>query len=72
MVAGRLHKEQKDLINAGLAAQRLYIGSSQTWVNAKKVNDAHYNTLKELGFEDHILYSPCHEYRFNGKRTSMD
>ena len=24
------------------------------------MSDAHYNTLKELGYEGHILYGPCH------------
>lgn len=60
MVAGKATQKQKDLINAGLAAQKAILEVAKPGVNAKKVNDAHYNTLKELGFEDHILYGPCH------------
>ena len=60
VVMGKATNEQIALINAGLAAQKAILDVVKSGVNAKVVNDAHFNTLKELGFDDYILYGPCH------------
>lgn len=60
VVMGKATNEQKALINAGLTAQKAILDVVKAGVNAKKVNDAYFNTLKNLGFDDHILYGPCH------------
>src|SRR5699024_10054424 len=60
MVAGSANKKQKDLINAGLEVEKEILRIAKPGINAKEISDIHYNTLKKLGFEDHILYGPCH------------
>lgn len=60
MVAGKATKEQRDLINAGLAVERAILDIAKPGLQAKEISEIHRSTLKELGFEDHILYGPCH------------
>lgn len=60
VVMGKATEEQKALINAGLAAQKAILDTVRSGVNAGDISKAHYNVLKALGFEDHILYGPCH------------
>ena len=60
VVMGKANELQRGIIEAGLAAQRAILEIAKAGINAKKVSDAHYNTLKELGYEGHILYGPCH------------
>lgn len=60
VVIGKATEKQRGLIEAGLAAQRAILKTAKAGVNAKEVSDVHYNTLKELGYEGHILYGPCH------------
>lgn len=60
VVIGKATDKQRALINAALEAQKSILSVAKAGVNAKAVSDAHYNTLKELGYEDYILYGPCH------------
>lgn len=60
VVMGKANELQRGIIEAGLAAQQAILEIAKAGINAKKVSDAHYNTLKELGYEGHILYGPCH------------
>lgn len=60
VVMGKANEQQRGIIEAGLAAQRAILETAKAGINAKEVNDAHYNTLKALGYEGHILYGPCH------------
>lgn len=60
MVAGKATKKQQDLISAGLAVEKAILEIAKPGVNAKEISELHYNTLKELGFENHILYGPVH------------
>ncbi len=60
VVMGKASDEQKALINAGLAAQKAILNTARAGINAKEIHEVHFNTLKELGFDDHILYGPCH------------
>lgn len=60
VVIGKATDKQKSLINAALEAQKSILSVAKEGVNAKAVSDIHYNTLKKLGYEDHILYGPCH------------
>ena len=60
VVIGRADEVQRGLIEAGLAAQRAILETARAGVNAGAVSKAHYQTLKELGYDGHILYGPCH------------
>ena len=60
VVVGRANEVQRGLIEAGLAAQRAILETAGAGVNAGEVSKAHYQTLKELGYDGHILYGPCH------------
>ncbi|MBU9744137.1 Xaa-Pro peptidase family protein [Lachnospiraceae bacterium ASD3451] len=60
VVIGKADEVQRGLIEAGLAAQRAILETARAGVNAGAVSDAHYRTLKELGYDGHILYGPCH------------
>jgi len=60
VVMGEASPEQRALINAGYSAQKAILETARPGVNAKAVSDAHYAVLKELGFDGHILYGPCH------------
>ena len=60
VVMGKANEQQRGIIEAGLAAQRAILETAKAGINAKEVSDVHYNTLKALGYEGHILYGPCH------------
>lgn len=60
VVMGKANEQQRGIIQAGLAAQRAILETAKAGINAKEVSDVHYNTLKALGYEGHILYGPCH------------
>ncbi|TAH66463.1 MAG: aminopeptidase P family protein [Anaerolineaceae bacterium] len=60
VVMGKATEDQKALINAGLAAQKAILDTAKAGLGAVKIHEVHFNTLKELGFDDHILYGPCH------------
>ena len=60
VVVGRANEVQRGLIEAGLAAQRAILETAGAGVNAGEVSKAHYQTLKDLGYDGHILYGPCH------------
>lgn len=60
VVMGKATEAQKQLIEASLAGQKAILSTARAGINAKAVNDAHYEAIKELGQEQHILYGPCH------------
>lgn len=60
VVMGKANKQQKGIIEAGLAVQRAILETAKAGINAKEISDVHYNTLKALGYEGYILYGPCH------------
>lgn len=60
VVMGKATEEQKNLIMASLAGQKAILETARAGVEAKAVNDAHYQAIKALGQEKHILYGPCH------------
>lgn len=60
MVAGKATDKQRDFINASIAVEDAMLAIAKPGVNAKELSDVHFNTLRELGYEDSILYGPSH------------
>lgn len=60
MVAGKATEAQKDFINASIAVEDAILSIAKPGLNAKAISDIHVETLRELGYEDHILYGPSH------------
>ena len=60
VVVGKATEEQREMIEAALAAQTAILNTAKAGVNAGKVSEAHYHVLKERGYADCILYGPCH------------
>ncbi len=60
VVMGKATEAQKQIIEASLAGQRAILETARAGINAKVVNDAHYEAIKAYGKESNILYGPCH------------
>ncbi|MDD4112245.1 MAG: Xaa-Pro peptidase family protein [Herbinix sp.] len=60
VVIGKANDIQRGIIEAGLAAQKTILDHTKAGMNAREISKIHYNTLKQKGYEDHILYGPCH------------
>ena len=60
VVIGKADADQKNMIEAALAAQKAILATAKAGVNASEVAAVHYSTLKEYGCEKYILYGPCH------------
>jgi len=60
IVVGEPTSYQKKLIEAGLEVQKEILEQAKPGIEARKISEIHYETLKKLGFEDYILYGPCH------------
>ena len=60
VVAGKATDEQKEMIEAALAAQRAVLDHVKAGVNAAEISRIHESVLKEKGYEKCILYGPCH------------
>ncbi len=60
VVVGELNDYQKNLISAGYKVQKAILDIAKPGLNAKKISDVHFEVLKDLGYEDHILYGPVH------------
>jgi Xaa-Pro aminopeptidase len=60
VVMGKATETQKNLISAALTVQKAILNTAKAGLQAKVISEVHYNTLKELGYEDYILYGPCH------------
>ncbi|MDD2956990.1 MAG: Xaa-Pro peptidase family protein [Lachnospiraceae bacterium] len=60
VVMGKATTEQREMIEAALAAQKAILNTAKAGVNAKKVSEVHYDVLKKRGYETCILYGPCH------------
>ena len=60
VVIGKANNIQRGMIEAGLAAQKAILNHAKAGMNASEISKMHYNTLKQKGYEDYILYGPCH------------
>lgn len=60
IVMGKADDETKALIEAGYKVEQELLDFIKPGVEAGDVSALHYETLKDLGFEDYILYGPIH------------
>ncbi len=57
---GKADDGMKKFIEAGYLVQKEILKIAKPGVPAKKISDKHYEVLKELGFDQYILYGPVH------------
>lgn len=60
VVFGKANDYQKRLIECGYAAQNAVLANIRAGVPAAEIARIHEETVKKLGFGDHLLYGPCH------------
>jgi len=57
---GKMPSNIKSLVEVGLEAQEEVIRSMKAGIEAKEVAKRYYDFVKRKGFEENILYGPCH------------
>lgn len=60
VVVGEVNDYQRGLIHAGYEVQKAILELAKPGLNARKISEAHYQVLKNLGYEKFILYGPVH------------
>jgi len=60
VVFGKADEYQRKLIECGYAAQNAVLANIRAGVPAAEIARIHEETVKGLGFGDHLLYGPCH------------
>lgn len=60
VVFGKASETQRNLIQAGYAAQKSVISHLRAGVPAAEIAKKHEETVNRLGYGDWLLYGPCH------------
>jgi Xaa-Pro aminopeptidase len=60
VVLGKANAEQRELISAGYQGQAAVLAALKSGVPARFIAQCYEQTMKNIGYRNHLLYGPCH------------